>query len=166
MEIAGTRFGTIEFDEQGAIWMPDGLHGFASERRFIFLEPPSGGQVAWLQSITTPELAFPVLAADAFGAGYPDPSPRVLANEARILRTPSDEVAVLVVLAARRGAPRIANLLAPIVVNVDTRTAAQVLLDRDVYSAATLLEPAVQGQLCVRPWETREGAFSLGGFDA
>jgi len=166
MKIAGTRFGTIEFDEQGTIWMPGGLHGFGTERRFILLEPPPGGQVAWLQSLTTPGLAFPVIAGVVFGRDYPDPSALDLARDARLLRTPTDEVTVLVVVAARPGAARIANLLAPIVVNVDTRTAAQVMLDRDLYSAATPFGPAPPPGLRVRPWGVEPGRPTLEGFDS
>jgi len=142
MELAGTRFGTIEFDEHRAISLPGGLIGFAEEKRFILLEPPPGRRVAWLQSLLTPELAFPVIAGIAFGREYPQPSAVELARRAQLLPSPDSEVAVLVVVAAKPGVGRIANLLAPIVVNVDTRTGAQIALDPEVYSASAPFDPA------------------------
>jgi flagellar assembly factor FliW len=140
MEIAGTRFGTVHFDEQRTITLPGGLIGFSQERRFILLEPPPGGIVAALQSLTTPELAFPIVAGVAFGDDYPSPDARELGRRAQLLRTPEDKLAVFVVVAAQKPSGRIANLLAPIVINIDTRTGAQIVLDPDVYSAATPFE--------------------------
>jgi len=159
MEIAGTRFGTIEFDEQRAITMPGGIIGFSSEKRFVLLEPPPGRFVAWLQSMTTPELAFPVVAGVAFGPDYPQPNVRELGRRAQIIRSPKDELVVLVVVAARRPTGRIANLLAPIIVNVDTRTGAQIALDPDVYSAAAPfdLEALVAHTTAVLPFPAATG---------
>jgi flagellar assembly factor FliW len=146
MEIKATRFGTINFDEERIITMPRGLIGFASETRFVFLEPPAGRTVAWLQSVDTPDLAFPVVAGDAFGANYPSPNAAELGRRAKLVTGDGPQTFTTLVVVASRGCPaqRIANLLAPIVVNVDTRVGAQVVLDPEVYSAATPfeLEPA------------------------
>ncbi len=140
MKIENTRFGTIEFDEARAIEMPAGLIGFPKETRFILLEPPTGRVIAWLQSLVSPELAFPVLGAIAFGEDYPSPDVRELGRRAHLERSPDDEFTALVVVASPRGKGRIANLLAPIIVNIGARVAAQVVLDADVYSYAEPLE--------------------------
>jgi flagellar assembly factor FliW len=143
MIIKGTRFGTISFDENRIITIAKGLVGFSSETRFVFLEPPPGRTVAWLQSVDTPDLAFPVLAGEAFGANYPTPGAVELGRRAQ-LSTPGATASnfTTLVVVASRGVPsqRIANLLAPIVVNVDTRCGAQIVLDPEMYSAATPFE--------------------------
>ena len=68
------------------------------------------------------------------------PAARVLARSFR-QHNPGGNFTTLVVVASR-GVPsqRIANLLAPIVVNVDTRCGAQIVLDPEMYSAATPFE--------------------------
>jgi flagellar assembly factor FliW len=134
MQLTDTRFGTIEIDESRTLTLPAGIIGFSAETRFALLEPPPSGMIAWLQSVRTPSLAFPVIAAAFFGDDYPRPALRVLGPRAQ-LGAAEDEWTALVVVASRRGA-RIANLLAPIVINVATRTGAQVVLDSNVYGAA------------------------------
>ncbi len=134
MEIEGTRFGTIAFEDARVINFPAGLIGFAEETSFVFLEPRAGGSVAWLQSTKTPELAFPVVAGEELEPGYPAPSAVVLAKQRGLL---GRDVAVLVVVASRGPNSRVANLLAPIVIDVDARVGAQVVLDAERYSAAS-----------------------------
>jgi flagellar assembly factor FliW len=136
MKISGTRFGVIEFDETRTITIPRGLVGFSEETRFILLEPGPGRTVAWLQSLITPELAFPVVAGEAFADDYPSPSAAELGRKARLTHAPGNRFSVLVVVASAPTTGRIANLLAPIIVNVDTLMAAQVVLDPEMYSAA------------------------------
>jgi flagellar assembly factor FliW len=140
MEIKGTRFGTISFDADRIITLPRGIIGFAEETQFVFLEPPRGRTVAWLQSVTSPDLAFPVVAGASFGSDYPQPNAAELGRRAKLGTTDSgpESFTTLVIVASRgRPAQRIANLLAPIVVNVDTRVGAQIVLDPNHYSAAT-----------------------------
>jgi flagellar assembly factor FliW len=137
MKITGTRFGTIDFDDRRILTLPLGLIGFPHETGFILLEPPAGRIVAWLQSVVSPGLAFPVVTADEIDATYPAPDARELGRRAHISRSDADTFATLVVVAYHPQTGRIANLLAPIVVNLDARLAAQVVLDSDTYSAAT-----------------------------
>ena len=107
MDIQNTRFGTIVYDESRALTLPAGMIGFSRETRFIFLEPPAGRRVAWLQSLISPELAFPVVGAALFGDAYPSPGLYELGRRARLVRSPEDELTALVVVAAPRGSGRI-----------------------------------------------------------
>jgi flagellar assembly factor FliW len=89
--------------------------------------------LAWLQSVTKPDLAFPVVSAHYFVDGYPD-IPVSPAAHAAGVQGNEDDFAVLVVLCAPIGQPATVNLLAPIVVNSETRTGAQVILDGSRFS--------------------------------
>jgi flagellar assembly factor FliW len=133
MNVTGTRFGEIELDDGKAIVFPRGLIGFPNALRYVLLEPRGTGQVAWLQSLDTPELAFPVIDGAAIGASYPDPAPAKLAHEAGI---GGAEIAVLVIVAAQQGKGLVANLLAPLVIDLESRSGVQVVLDPNRYSAA------------------------------
>jgi flagellar assembly factor FliW len=137
MNIDGTRFGSIEIEEAKTIELPAGLVGFPTETRFALLESRPGSIVAYLQSLTTPGLAFPVVDGALLGPDYPTPPATELGEAATI---GSDELTVLVIVAARPDGPRlVANMLAPIVVNSVTRKGAQVVLDPYRYSAAAPL---------------------------
>ncbi len=136
MRVVGTRFGEIELDDAKAIVFSRGLIGFPDARRYVLLEPRSSGQVAWLQSLDIPELAFPVINGGEIPGSYPDPAPEKLARDAGLA---GSDVAVLVIVAAKRGKGLVANLLAPLVVDLDSRSAAQVVLDPTKFAAAVPL---------------------------
>jgi flagellar assembly factor FliW len=137
MRIEGTRFGTIELDDMSTIELPFGLIGFPDEKRFVLLERMSGRGVAYLQSLTTPSLALPVMDGSLFGDDYPKPAPERLAEDAGI---GGGEVAVLVVAAVANGDRSLCvNMLAPIVIDLASKRGAQVVLDPRSYSASLKL---------------------------
>jgi flagellar assembly factor FliW len=127
MLLDGTRFGSVTVDGDATIEVPHGLIGFPRERRFVLLAPQPGSPLAWLQSIDTPSLAFPVLDGTTAPEGYPGTSLRELARAAGL---DGEEVSLLLVAIVRANDPTMSvNLLAPIVIDVATRRAAQVVLD-------------------------------------
>jgi flagellar assembly factor FliW len=138
MRIAGTRFGDIEVDDDKEIVFPRGLIGFADAKRYVLIEPRGRAPVAWLQSLEVPGLAFPVVDGSVVGSDYPRPSAPELAHDAGLA---ADDLAVLVVVSARKGEGLLANLLAPIVVDMQSRTGAQVVLDHRRFSPAVRMAP-------------------------
>ncbi len=137
MRIEGTRFGEIDIEDGRVITLEAGLIGFPGETRFVLLKPENGSAIGWLQSLTTPALAFPVLSSDAIGPSY---APAELAGLAKTASLETESLSVLVIVAARRQEPRfVANLLAPIVVDASSKRGAQVVLDAKAYSACTPL---------------------------
>ncbi len=134
--IEQTRFGTIEIEESRVLNFENGLIGFPEQTRFVLLEPDAGKMVAYLQSLVTPGLAFPVWDAAGYDT-YPQPASAVLAKSAGL---PAGDYAVLVVVAAKVEAKTLeANLLAPIIVEVESRKCAQVVLDARRFSASHCL---------------------------
>ncbi|MET0790624.1 MAG: flagellar assembly protein FliW [Polyangiaceae bacterium] len=143
MQINSQRFGVVEFDDDAVLNFPAGIIGFPREHAFALIPHTGSNFLAWLQSLTKPELAFPVVSAHYFLDTYPD-IPVSPAAQAVGLQGKEDEFAVLVVLCAPIGQPATVNLLAPIVINTETRTGAQVILDgsrfstREVFVAPTV----------------------------
>lgn len=133
MQINSQRFGVIEFDDDAVLNFPAGIIGFPREHAFALI-PHQGSQfLAWLQSLTKPELAFPVVSAHYFLESYPD-IPVSPAAHAAGLQGTEEDFAVMVVLCAPIGQPATVNLLAPIVINTETRTGGQVILDGSRFS--------------------------------
>jgi flagellar assembly factor FliW len=133
MIIKTQRFGTVEFADDALLNFPVGVIGFRGENRFVLIPHKNSSYLAWLQSVTTPELAFPVVSAHAFGADYSDLS-FVEATKIAAVGGPAEECAVMVVLCAPPAQPATVNLLAPIVVNLQTRQGGQVILEDSRYS--------------------------------
>jgi len=154
MRVSGTRFGEIELDDAKTIVFAAGLVGFPEAKRYVLLDSAEAGQIAWLQSLDIPALAFPVVDGAAIDSSYPQPSATQLAHEAGFA---DSELAVLVIVAAPRGKGLFANLLAPLVVGLTSRSGAQVVLDPRKYAAAVPLvlthrpDPAVAAPKSAQP---------------
>jgi flagellar assembly factor FliW len=136
IQLVSTRFGDIEVDDTKAIVFRQGLIGFPDARRYVLLYPNGRGKVAWLQSLEVTGLAFPVVDGAMLGSDYPQPSAARLAQDAGIGVT---DLAVLVVVAAEKGVGLIANMLAPLVIDLETHSGAQIVLDPQRYSASAKL---------------------------
>ena len=133
MQINSQRFGVVELEDDAVLNFPEGIIGFPREQSFALIPHHGSTYLAWLQSVAKPELAFPVVSAHYFLEGYPD-IPVSPAAHAAGVQGKEEEFAVLVVLCAPIGQPATVNLLAPIVVNSETRTGAQVILDGSRFS--------------------------------
>jgi len=128
MAIQSDRFGIVEVEERDVIAFPQGIIGFADERSFVLIRTAKSNAVGWLQSVSNPSLALPVVSAHVLAPAYPDVDLESYA-QAVGKDTLMDELAVIVVLNAQPGVPATVNLVAPILVNVTTRVGAQVILD-------------------------------------
>ena len=128
MQINSQRFGLVQIDDEAVLNFPAGIIGFPRENAFALIPHHGSQYLAWLQSVTKPELAFPVVSAHYFLEGYPDIPVTPAANAAGVSGK-EDDFAVLAVLCAPIGQPATVNLLAPVIVNSETRTGAQVILD-------------------------------------
>ena len=87
----------------------------------------------WLQSLDDPKLAFVVVQPGIFLSDYTPPLQSFVLDELQV--TPGNDPEVLVILTIPAGQPHemTANLLGPVVVNVNKRLAKQVLLDPNRY---------------------------------
>ncbi len=87
---------------------------FPKETRFTLIPHGQSTLIAWLQSATTPGLAFPVVSAHGLLRDYPDVPIEPLVDKAGIAGSGADEFAVLAVLCASQLQPATVNLLAPL----------------------------------------------------
>jgi flagellar assembly factor FliW len=135
MRIQSQRFGEFEIDPRDVIDFPEGLIGFVADRKFVLLRHRETSPIGWLQSISRPDFAVPVVSVDALA--LTDTS---IISAAR-MDGPGDadgvpNYAVMAVLCAPPGQRATVNLLAPIVVDVRSHKGAQIILDSTTYSTA------------------------------
>ena len=154
MQINSQRFGVVDLEDDAVLNFPSGLIGFPREQAFALIPHQGSDYLAWLQSVTNPALAFPVVSAHFYGDAYPDVSV-VDAAHSNGISGASDDFAILAVLCAPMGQPATVNLMAPIVVNSTTRMGSQVILEGSRFSTREVFV-APQGNRAAEHAETPE----------
>lgn len=138
MQFQTRHFGTIEFEPNDVCQFPAGLPGFEDEHEFIPLEQPHTRPIVFLQSLRRPELCFITLPVQTI---QPDYRLAISPEDLRLLELPEDrqpeigkQVLCLAIVAVAEGEPPTANLLAPVVINLENRRAVQAILSDSGYS--------------------------------
>jgi flagellar assembly factor FliW len=130
------RFGACTYRDDEVITFPWGLPGFGTLRRFIALNLDGQERFVWLQSLDDPSVAIPVADPWQIFADYaPHLPPYALSS--LDLGNPEDFVTLCVVVVSPGAVEMTMNLLAPVVVNLRTRTARQITLETGGYSVRT-----------------------------
>lgn len=124
------RFGQIEVSSEEIISIPSGVLGFPEDQNFCLVDSGDDTLILWLQSLSNPHLAFPVLEPKIF---KPDYIVRLSAAELRELKLNSIKSAsVFTILTIPSNLSEMtANLKAPLVINVVEKTAKQVVLQEN-----------------------------------
>jgi flagellar assembly factor FliW len=126
VRIASERFGVFEVATRHVLTFAQGLIGFPAARRFVILDHRPGSPFKWMLSLEEPDLAFAVADPAELVRDYRPP----LTLAARTLEADPADVGVFVILTIPPDPTRMtANLMAPIVVDVRTRRARQLILD-------------------------------------
>ncbi|NIA14333.1 MAG: flagellar assembly protein FliW [Nitrospiraceae bacterium] len=132
MELATTRFGTIQCEPDSVLTFTQPIIGFQGFRRFVVLAGPEGSPVKWLQSTESEELAFLIMDPKI---AVPDYRAEVGAAVLTELAAGSiDELDVYTLIVVPQDPSQVrTNLRAPILVNPKQRLARQIVLDRSEY---------------------------------
>ncbi|MBF0188279.1 MAG: flagellar assembly protein FliW [Magnetococcales bacterium] len=139
MEIQGTRFGTLEFEDADIITLNDGLLGFPLSRKFLLFPYGDDSAFFWLQSVDEPEISFIVVNPFDF---FNDLEFTVEDEDAKaiVLEKSEDlEVFSLVTIPEGRPAEMRTNLAGPVIVNASNRQGRQILVKE--YSPRQALIP-------------------------
>ena len=139
------RFGELEIEEQDVVRFADGIPAFEDEHEFVVLPYEEGTPYMFLQSMTTPELAF--LMTDPF-VFFPDYSFELDdENMEKLAINSMDDVLVCTLISVPRSgvADMTTNLLAPVVINRHTMQARQIVLEKTQYTTKHRLFPEKKG---------------------
>ncbi len=130
MVVQTGRFGQIEISTDEIITIPSGILGFPEEQDYCLVDSGDDTLILWLQSLTNPHLAFPVLEPRIYKNDY---VVRLSASELRELRLDSiKEASVFTILTIPGNLTEMtANLKAPVVINTRARIAKQVVLQEN-----------------------------------
>ncbi len=125
MEIQTSRYGKLEVDDERIMTFPKGLLGFPDRTRFALIQTSEENYFFWLQCIEDANLAFVITDPTTFFKEYEVPLREELQQE---LSLGDPQAAQVFVICNKVGDWLTGNLLGPIVVNVENRVAAQVVL--------------------------------------
>ncbi len=136
MKAETSRFGPIEIDENKILSFKKGILGFPEDKRYALLPHKDDSPFFWLQSLDSPELAFVVINPALIVKDYSFEIPSEMEKELDLKDPSQAEVLVLVTIRQGNGDKPLsltANLLGPLVINVENRRACQAVLDPKKY---------------------------------
>lgn len=124
MLVKTSRFGQVQSSQEEVIIFPQGLIGFEANRHWLIVPDPENSDVAWLQSISQPQVALPLISPRKFAPQYKVNVPNRQLAPLKLRST--DRVYVLNVV-SKSGKTLTANLRSPIVINLSKRLGCQVI---------------------------------------
>jgi flagellar assembly factor FliW len=146
LKVNTLRFGILELEERHLLSFPWGLPGLEDCHQFVLLEPHNTRPICWLQSIEYGEIALPCIEPWTLAPKYEV----VLstADSAALELVDSGDAAVLVILnLAKPPEDRTANLIAPVVINIERRIGRQILMEKSPYGLREPLAKLLGSQL-------------------
>ncbi|UCD30520.1 MAG: flagellar assembly protein FliW [Planctomycetota bacterium] len=131
MMIETSRFGSIEVDETRLIHFPKGILGFPDQVDYALIQTVEDSGFYWLQAVGSPEPAFVVCDPRLFVPDYVVP---VKMEDLAQIGLSDPSLAQVFVIVNKVDNILTGNLQGPLVVNVHSRRAKQLVLSDRRYS--------------------------------
>jgi flagellar assembly factor FliW len=126
IQVHSGRFGDFDVSADRVLHFPQGLIGFPKARRFVILDHRPGSPFKWMLCLEQPDLAFAVVEPGKMVPEYRAP----LDLAARTLGADPADVALFVIVTIPSDPTAMTvNLMAPVIVDVRTRTSRQLVLE-------------------------------------
>jgi len=144
MKLSTSRFGEISIEDTDVITFPEGIPGFEHTRQYVLVPHKASEKkrspFRWLQSIEEPGLALPVINPWAVRADYAPTVSGSIIKQLGVasIRDQAQFLAVVTIPANNPGGTTV-NLLAPILINRESKRAKQVIIQNENYSIRTPL---------------------------
>src|SRR5262245_59532991 len=142
MHIETSHFGPLEIDVEDILLFPHGVIAFEDCRHWVLIADAQNAALAWLQSVSQPELALPVVSPRRFAPQY-----RIHVAKGQLVPlefSQFDQAYVLSVVSHSDGDLTL-NLKAPLIINLDRRLGRQVITtdEQPVAQVLTSRAPAL-----------------------
>ncbi|MCH8045326.1 MAG: flagellar assembly protein FliW [Planctomycetes bacterium] len=128
MDIATTKFATVQIEPEDVLDFPSGLIGLDGSRKWVLLADGESDVLGWLQSTQRPDLALAVVSPRRF---VPDYRARVYRRELEPLQLRCASDAQILVILSQHDETITLNLKAPLVINLERRLGRQVIVNDD-----------------------------------
>lgn len=133
MKINTVRFGEIEIDKERIFEFVLPIIGFDELKKFVILDLNKDNFFKWLQSVEDPNLAFPVVSVFSMNVDYSIDLPDNIVDILKIQDV--ENLLVMNIASIPQNNPQgtTINLLAPLVFNLESLLAGQVILSGSGY---------------------------------
>lgn len=138
MQIQTTRFGPVRIEADDILLFSEGLAGFEHYRHWVLLADADNEAVAWLQCVSDPQTALPLISPRRFAPGY---QVRVSRDQLTPLELAAMDQAFVLAVLSRHQEQLTMNLKAPLIINLDRRIGRQVIVCDEQPLRAELLAP-------------------------
>ena len=127
------RFGELEYDTKDEVLLPDGLVGMANLKRWLILDMGDDLPMKFFQSLDRGDFGFPVTQPDLFHDEFAFQIPT---SVRKTIESVADEnLTTLIITTVHPGGTMVTgNLMAPLVVDAESRKGVQLTLDDEKYS--------------------------------
>lgn len=127
------RFGELDYQPNDVIHLPDGLVGMPQLRNWLLLEMGDDIPMKWLQSLDRSDFGVPVAPAWLFHDEYEFDLPAAAVRH--LQNTDAPNLTVMVITTIHPGGVLVTgNLMAPLVIDTETRRGLQLTLDDQKWS--------------------------------
>ena len=133
MKIDTVRFGPVDVDENKLIQFENGIPGLEEHHRYALLQFGESYPIIWLQSLDDGGICLPVLDTFAVLSGYVFDIDDADVKELGI-RKPDELQVVSVLVIPNEIQQMTVNLAAPIIINIVTGKAKQIMLSGGDYN--------------------------------
>ena len=133
MKINTLRFGTIEIDKSEIIIVPEGIIGFPDIKRYVILDMGKDTPFKLFQAVDEPTVGFVIIDPLIFKSDY---SVKIRKEDLYSIRAEDIEDIITAVIVTIPEDPykMTANLRGPLLINLKSRLARQLVLADDTYT--------------------------------
>ncbi len=135
------RFGEIDVEEDKIVHFEQGIPAFEDEHEFIVIPYDAESPYYFMQSLSTPDLAFLLTVPFVFFPEYEFELDDISLKELGIKHQEEVLLYVLITIPGGKVEDMTANLMAPVVINTTNMQARQVVLERSGYMTRHRLFP-------------------------
>ena len=126
------RFGDLEYRNEDVVLLPEGLVGMPHLRSWLILEMGDNVPMKWFQSLDRGDFGFPVSEAYLFHDQYEFPLGKP--TRERLGNRDPENIVTMVITTIHAGGDKVTgNLMAPLVIDSETRRGTQLTLDSSEY---------------------------------
>src|SRR5512137_2745171 len=125
MIVQTSRFGAVEVDESRLIRFPRGILGFPENHGYALIQTGEKSGFYWLQAVDRPELAFVVCDPRLFVSDYAVP---IKTEDLQAIGLEDPSGAQVFIIVNKVEELLTGNMQGPLVINIETRVAKQLVL--------------------------------------
>ncbi len=126
------RFGELQYRQEDIVHLPEGLVGMPELKNWLILDMGDTAAMRWFQSLDRGDFGFPVTQPDLFRDDYEFNLSRAACN--RMGNKQEEDLVTLIITTVHPGGTKVTgNLLAPLVVDTETRRGVQMTQDDSRY---------------------------------